>query len=92
MGITVDNPCFIYGDNQLVLWNTTVPEYTLKKNSSSVEYNFVREGVSCDEWRTAYMNTKENPSDMMKNDFPLGVNRYRKVRMVLYDIYPEEKY
>ena len=69
-----------------------VPAYTLKKNLSSVEYNFVREGVSCDEWRTTYVNTKENPSDMMKNDFLLGVNRYRKVRMVLYDIYPNDKY
>ena len=89
MGIPVNNPCFIYGDNQSVLWNTSVPESTLKKKSSSVAYHFVREGVSCDMWRTAYVNTKTNPADLMTKMLPSGLNRYRKVRMIMYDIYPE---
>lgn len=92
MGIPVENPCFIYGDNQSVLWNTSVPESMLKKKSSSVAYHFVQEGVSCDKWRTAYINTKENPADIMTKILAAGQNRYRKVRMVLYDIYPEDKY
>ena len=54
MGIPVANPCFIYGDNQSVLWNTSVPESSLKKKSSSVAYHFVREGVK----------TGDNPSDI----------------------------
>ena len=91
MGIPVENPCFVYGDNQSVLWNTTMPESTLKKKTSSVAYHFVREGVSMDEWRTTYINTKENPSDIMTKNMPAGINRYRKVRMVLYDIFPEDK-
>ena len=39
MGIPVSNPCFIYGDNQSVLWNTTVPESTLKNKTASVAYH-----------------------------------------------------
>ena len=31
MGITVDEPAFVFGDNQPVLANTTVPGSTLKK-------------------------------------------------------------
>ena len=89
MGIPVNNPCFIYGDNQSVLWNTSVPDSTLKKKSSSVAYHFVREGVSRDEWRTSYIKTMENPSDILTKPLPAGINRYRKVRMILYDIYPE---
>ena len=42
----------MYGDNQSVLWNTSAPDSTLKNKISSVAYNFVREGVSADEWRT----------------------------------------
>ena len=42
------NVRFVFGDNQSLLWNTTVPESTLKKKTSSVAYHFVREGVSCD--------------------------------------------
>ena len=92
MGIPVENPCFIYGDNQSVLWNTTVPESMLKKKSSSVAYHYVREGVCADLWRTTYLNTKVNPSDVLTKSLPAGENRYRKVRMLLYDIYPEDQY
>ena len=35
--IPAENPCFsIFGDNQSVLWNTTVPDYMLKKKTASV--------------------------------------------------------
>ena len=64
MGIPVNSPAFIHGDNQSVLWNTTVPESTLKRKSSSVAYHFVREGVSKDMWRTAYVRTNENVADV----------------------------
>ena len=89
MGIPVTNPAFIFGDNQSVLWNTTVPDSTLKKKSSSVAYHFVREGVAKDEWRTAYVNTKLNPSDVLTKMITVMNDRKRKVRMMLYDIYPE---
>ena len=36
MGISCDDPTFIYGDNQLVLANTTIPDSTLKKKSQSI--------------------------------------------------------
>ena len=89
MGISVNNPCFVYGDNQSILWNTSIPDSMLKKKTASVSYHFVREGVSADEWRTAYINTKLNPADIMTKNLSAGENRYRKVRMVLFDIYPK---
>ena len=89
IGIPVDNPCFIYGDNQSVLWNTTVSDSMLKKKTDSVSYHFVCEGVSADEWRTAYINTKLNPADILTNNLHTGENRFRKVRMVLFDIHPK---
>ena len=52
MGIPMNNTCFIYGDNQSVLWNASVPESTLKKKTCSVAYHHVREGVSANVWRT----------------------------------------
>ena len=52
MGIRVDEPTYIYGDNQSVLANTSNPGSTLKKKSSAIAYHFVREGCVKDEWRT----------------------------------------
>ena len=60
----------------------------LKKKTASVSYHFVCGGVSSDQWRTAYINTKDNPSDILTKNLPAGTNRYNKVRMIIYDIYP----
>ena len=88
MGIPVNNPSFIYGDNQTVLWNTTVPDSMLKKKTASASYHFMREGVSADQWRTAYINTKLNPADILTKNLPAGENRFRKVRISIYfDLY-----
>ena len=59
MGIPVENPCFIFGDNQSVLWNTSIPDSSLKKKTASVAFNFVREGVSHNERRTSYVKTSD---------------------------------
>ena len=89
MGIPVNNPAFVHGDNQSVLWNTTIPESTLKRKSSSVAFHFVREGVSKDIWRTAYIKTSLNVADIFTKVVSSIKDRKRKIRMLLYDIYPE---
>ena len=42
MVIPVEDPTYVYGDNQYVLDNTTMPESTLKKNSNSIVFHFLR--------------------------------------------------
>lgn len=91
MGIPVNNLVFTFGDNQSVLWNTFVPESMLKKKSNSIAYHFVREGAARDEWRTTYVKTTVNPADILTKALRHGENRKRKVRLILYDIYPESK-
>ena len=85
MGIPVNNPALLYGDNQSVLWNTSVPDSTLKKKSAAVAYNYCREGVSRNEWVTNYVPSIENPSDIMTKS--VVQHRKEKIRMMLYDIY-----
>ena len=59
-GITVDEPSYMYGENQSVLAGSTRPESTLKKKAQSIAFHFIREGCAADEWRTTYINTSEN--------------------------------
>ena len=66
-----------------------MPDSTLKKKSCSVAYHVVSEGVAKDEWRTGYAKTTENPSDVMTKMITNRVDRKRKIRMMIYDIYPE---
>ena len=87
----MEGPTLIYGDNKSVLFNSAIPESTLQKKAQSLCYHFVREGVAKDEWRTAYINTKENPSDLLTK--PLGAGELRKslCKMILYHIYGDRE-
>ena len=40
MGIPIEEPTYIYGDNMSVLYNMSKPESTLKKKSNSIAYHF----------------------------------------------------
>ena len=82
MGISCEGMAYVYGDNQSVLSNTTIPDSTLKKNSQIIAYHFVQEGTSRDEWRTSYVKNHENVADLMTNLLPSGDKL-----QVLYDIY-----
>ena len=84
MGITVDAPGYIFGDNQSVLANTSHPHSTLKKKSSSIAFHFVREGVAKTEWCTTYLNTHYNPADLLTKSLPGGEKRTRFTAYLLH--------
>ena len=75
MGMPVEGPAYIHGDNQSVLATTSIPDSTLKKKSQSISCHFVREGVPRDEWRTAHVNTHENPADLLTKPLPAQEKR-----------------
>ena len=41
MGVPIDGPLLIYGDNMSVIHNTQQPESTLKKKGTSIAYHAV---------------------------------------------------
>ena len=88
MGIPMTHNAFVYGDNQSVLWNTSCPDSILRKKHYGCYYHYIREGCASETWRTSYCTTKWNPSDILTKCTPAGEDRYRKVRFVMYDIYP----
>ena len=87
MGIPINGPCYIQGDNQSVLANTTEPDSMLKKKAQSIAYHYVREGVARDEWRTTYINTNDNEADLLTKQLPHGEKRRRFVRSLLHHIF-----
>ena len=87
MGIPCEGPALIYGDNQSVLANTTIPDSTLKKKSQSIAFHFVREGSARDEWRTTYVNTHDNEADLLTKLLPNGEKRRGFVRNLLHHIF-----
>jgi hypothetical protein len=87
MGIPVVGPSYIQGYNQSVLADTTIPYSTLKKKSQSIAYNLVREGVSRDERRTAYVSTHDNDVGLLTKQLPFGEKPISFVRNLIHHIY-----
>ncbi|WP_288992974.1 polyprotein of Ty1/Copia retrotransposon [uncultured Marinobacter sp.] len=87
MGIPCEGPAYIHGDNQSVLASCGIPDSVLKKKSQSIAYHFVREGAARDEWRTSYVNTHQNESDLLTKVLPAGEKRKGFVRRLLHHIY-----
>ena len=83
MGITVDAPVFVFGDNQSVLANTTAPGSTLKKKSNVIAYHFVWEGCARDEWQMTFINMDENMADLLTKPLA-GPKQTKFVRMLLH--------
>ena len=87
MGIPVEARTCIYGDNQSVLANATMPDSTLKKKSQSISYHFVSDGAARNEWRTLYVNTHDNEADLLTEQLPHGEKRKGFVCNLLHHIF-----
>ena len=67
MGVEIDGPTYIYGDNQSVINNTSKSESVLKKKLNSICYHFVKEAVAMKECLTTHIPTERNFADTYAN-------------------------
>ena len=86
MGTTINGPALVYKDNQSVLANTIGPYLPLKK-SNSIAFHFVRKETARDEWRTTYIRTNDNTSDMLTKPLPSGEKRRKFGGPLLHLLY-----
>lgn len=86
MGVNIDGPTYVYGDNMSVIHNTSTPESVLKKKSNSICYHFIREAVAMKECLTTHVPTLVNWADLLTKVLS-GKKRRDLVRGVLFHIY-----
>ena len=86
MGVFIDGPTYVYGDNMSVIFNTSQPESQLKNKSNSVCYHAIRESVAMGECITTHILTLLNFSDLLTK-FLYGQKRRNLVDGIMFDIY-----
>ena len=91
MGVPIDGPTYVYGDNMSVIHNTQRPESTLKKKSLCICYHFIREAVAMGKILTGHIASCENPADIATKIILAGMKRDHLVGKVLYDIVDDHK-
>jgi hypothetical protein len=89
MGIPIEGPAYVYGNNMSVIHNAQRPESMLKKKSNSVCYHCCRESVAMNETMTGHVPTKQNRADLCAKVIPGGAQRDYLVTQILHDITAE---
>ena len=64
MGVPIDGPVDLYGDNQSVIANTTIPSSVLKKKHNACAWHRTREAVAASIVRIAYIKSALNIADV----------------------------
>ena len=86
MGVPIDGPSYVYGDNMSVINNTQKPESVLKKKSNSICYHAIREAVTMGEILTTHIATGENVADLATKVIMNRPKRDYLVGKLLFDI------
>jgi len=83
MGVPVEVPAMVMGDNQSVITNSSVPASMLQKKSNSIAYHYTRERAAMGVVAMVYVHTSENLADMLTKT-QAGSVRLPLVKKVLY--------
>ena len=74
LGVPVDGPAMMFGDNQSVVTNCSLSTSTLKKKHNAIAYHRVRETVAAGVINFMHVTTKDNIADIMTK--PLGPQQH----------------
>jgi hypothetical protein len=70
MGIPLDGPAWMFGDNQSVLTSSTLPHSSLNKRHNALAYHRVREAVAAKVMYFQHVSGKINVSDIFTKFLP----------------------
>jgi hypothetical protein len=65
LGIPLDGPSWMFGDNQSVITSSTIPHSQLSKRWNALSYHRVREAISSKVLYFCKICGKQNPADVM---------------------------
>ena len=74
LGVKVDGPAMLLGDNLSVILNTTVPSSMLKKKHQACNYHRVREATAAGTLTFCHVPTQDNLADIMTKPLPTALH------------------
>ena len=77
LGVPIEGSCMLYGDNNSMILNTTVPSSMIKKKHNSIAYHRVREGVAGGVVDIVHVDTHDNIANILTK--PLGPQEYYRL-------------
>jgi hypothetical protein len=85
LGVEVDGPAMMFGDNKSVVINTTMPSSQLKKKHNAIAYHRVREAIAAKIINFFHIPSEDNFADILTKPLPVRVF-YRLVKPMLFRV------
>jgi hypothetical protein len=73
LGVPVEGPSIMFGDNLAVVNSASIPEDTLKKRHNALSYHRVREAIAAKVLKFHHISGKENPADVLTKFLPSAI-------------------
>ena len=73
MGVPLDGPAWLFGDNEGVIKSSNIPHSTLKKRHNALSFHRVREAVANGVMYFIHLPGTSNPSDLLTKFLPRSV-------------------
>ena len=89
LGVPIDGPAYMFGDNLAVVTSSNIPEHNLKKRHNAISYHRVREAVAAGILKFVHISGKDNPADVLTKFLP-GHVWYPLMQPFLYWMSDEE--
>ena len=70
LGVPINGPALMLGDNQSVVLSTTVPSSVLKKKHNAIAYHRIREAIAAGIIQFVHVATTENCADILTKPLP----------------------
>ena len=83
MGVPIDGPTYILGDNMSVIFNTSIPGSQLINKSNNICYHAVLEAVTMGKCMTTHIHTLLNFLDLLTK-VVYGSKSRRRVNGIFY--------
>ena len=77
LGVPIKGPTMMYGDNNSVVLNTTVPSSVLKKKHNAIAYHRVREAIAAGIITFTHVRSEENYADVLSK--PLSHEKFHNL-------------
>jgi hypothetical protein len=74
LGLEVDGPSWMFGDNMSVILSTTMPSSSLKKKHLSIAYHRIREMIACNAIKFVHVDSQCNYADLLTKPLPKAVH------------------
>ena len=83
LGVKVESPTLLLGDNKSVVLNSTIPSSVLKKKHCAINYHRVREAIAGDIVRYCHIDSRLNIADCLTKPLPGNV-QYNLLKPIMF--------